>query len=294
MFYNNYNQVIISFFKVLGICPFLDSYHPKYETLLVLWSFVNLGILTTIFGFSVYYHEVVFIDNNIIILITQVIQIGAPIFSHYVMIFEALYSRSKRYNIWQLFNKIDDSLATLSPPYHGELYAITIHRFLKKAISVQGICLFLEGYVMISVYEIADWSYHLYATSYTYIVCRAVHLFYIWLVDLVTFRMEIIAEELQRLHWLRTEEQLARLTLLKAVYIELWHIANLIEDSFGWSQLTNVGTNFICSAVNLYWNFMTFYYGTNRFAIETFFSTLPPFVAPTVICYSCDACHKAV
>lgn len=294
MYYYDFTQSIINFFKVLGICPFFDANQSKFETLLVLWSFLNFVILTTITFFSAYYKEEMFVDSNIIILITQVIQIFAPIFSHYIIIIESLYSKSKRYNIWESFNKIDASLATLPPPYHGELYGITIYRFLKKAIIVQGICLFFECYVMISVYEISDWSYHLYATMYSYIVCRSVHFFYIWLVDHVSFRMEIIGEELQRLHWLRAEEQLRRITLLKAAYIELWHIANLMDDSFGWSELTNVGTNFICSAVNLYWNFMSFYYGTNRYVIATFFSTVPPFVAPAVMCFSCDACHKAV
>lgn len=294
MFYNDYTKGIITFFKVLGVCPFLDANQSKFETILVLWSILNFGILNTIAYFVAYYKEELFIDNNIIILITQVIQIAAPLFAHYVIIFEALYSRSKRYNIWQLFKKIDDSLATLPPPYYKRLYATTIQRFLKKAICLQGICLFLEGYVMISVCEILDWSYHLYASMYTYIVCRAVHFFYIWLVDLLSFRMEIIGEELQRLHWLGAEEQLKRLTVLKVAYIELWHIANLMDDSFGWSELTNVGANFICSAVNLYWNFMSFYYGTNEYALATLFSTLPAFVTTAAICFSCDACHKAV
>lgn len=294
MFYNDYTEGIIAFFQALGVCPFLDANQSKFETILVLWSVLNFGILTAITYLAAYYEDEFFIDSNIIIVITQVIQIAAPLFAHYVIIFEALYSRSKRYNIWQSLNKIDDNLATLPPPYHRKLYAATIHRFLRKAISVQGFCTFLDVYVIISVYEIRDWSYHLYATIYTYIVCRSVHLFYIWLVDLVSFRMQIIGEELQRLHWLHSDEQLKRLTLLKASYIELWHIANLMDDSFGWSELTNVGANFICSSVNLYWNFMTFYYGTNRYYVETLFSTVPPFVTSAIICFSCDACHKAV
>lgn len=294
MFYNDYINGIITFFKVIGVCPFLDAKQSKFETILVLWSFLNFGFLTAITYLSVYFKDEFFTDANIIILITQVIQIAAPVFSHYVIILEALYSRSKRYNIWQSFNKIDESLATFPPPYHRRLYATSIHRFLRKAISVQVLCLFFDVHVIISVYQIHDWSYHLYATTYSYIVCRSVHLFYILLVDLVSFRMEIIGEELQRLHWLDSDEQLKRLTLLQAVYFELWHIVNLMDDSFGWSELTNVGANFICSSVNLYWNFMSFYYGTNQYVTETFFSTLPPFVTTAVICYSCDACHKAV
>lgn len=294
MFYNDYSQGIINFFKVIGVCPFLDAYQSRFEPLLVLLSFINVGMLTTITYFVAYYKDNVFYDSNTIILITQAIQIGAPFFAHYVIIFEALHSRSKRYIIWQSFKKIDISLATFPPPDQAELYTNSIHRFLKKFISVQLVCLFFDGYVMISVYKISDWSYHLYATFYTYIVCRSVHLFYAWLVDLVSFRMEAIGEELQRLHWLRPKEQLKRLTLLKAAYLDLWHITNLMDDSFGWSELTNVGYNFICSAVNLYWNFMSFYYGTNIYATETLFSTVPPFVATAVMCYSCDACHKAV
>lgn len=300
MYRINYTNTTLIYFQLFAVCAFIPRKSTIIERLLIGWCIINVLILSTISIVVVYYYKYIFFDNDAIGAITDVMQLAAPFFAHYIIIMESLYTRSKRLHIWQILNKVDLSLTATLKINTTRIIRLGMKRFFIKALLTQLICIVTEVRIMAYIYPNLEWSRMWYAKFYTSNTCRSGHLFYIFFVDMVKIRMEIIGEALFNLNRLRFlggssgKLQLRQLTVLKEAYTKLWNASQVVDVVFGWSVLINVTANFLCLSVNLYWNYAALYFGSNPYWMESLMGSAPLIFILAVLCYSCEDCHGKV
>lgn len=306
MYKSSYTCIIIRYYQLIGLCPFpvtANSTATRIQSTICLLNIVFLIILSI--GVQ-HYAKLIFFSNDTIGYLTDTMQVAAPFFAHFVILVEALFSRTTRQKLWQTFITIDQNLSTLLRINVDSMTEIAVRNYFRKALTTLLICAAIELRIMTFITLNKEWSGNWYVSIYTKVVCRSFHLFYIFFVDMVKTRMEIISAELNRTNQVNLcvlgpknrigiRVQLRRLRVLRNAHGDLWQAMNLIKKSFGWSQLANVLSNFFCSSINLYWNYAAMYYfGSNIYWRESLLATLPPFIILAVLCYSCDACLKKV
>lgn len=304
MYKSSYTSAIIRFYQLIGLCPFLVTTSSKATRLHAIIGLLNIAILIILSIGVTYYAKYIFFSTDAIGYLTDTMQVAAPFFAHFVILVEALLSRTTRPKLWQTFINIDQKLSTLLHINVNCMTKLAIRQYFRKAVSTLLICAVIELRIMIYITQNEKWSGNWYVSIYTKVVCRSFHLFYIFFVDMVKARMEIISAELYRLNQINlcfrgygigNRNQMRRLKVLRNAHGDLWQAINLMKKSFGWSQLANVVSNFLCSSINLYWNYAAMYYfGSNPYWRESLLATLPPFIILAVLCYSCDACLRTV
>lgn len=306
MYKSSYTSVIIRFYQLIGLCPILTPNSSVATRLHATICLLNIVIMIVLSIGVTYYAKYIFFSNDAIGYLTDTMQVAAPFFAHFLILVEALLSRTMRQKLWQTFVNIDQNLSTLLHINVDFMTKLGARKYILKALSTLLICAAIELRIMIYITQNKEWSGNWYVSIYTKVVCRSFHLFYIFFVDMVKVRMEIISAELYRFNNFnlcamgarnRTgkRDQLRRLKVLRNAHGDLWKAINLMKNSFGWSQLANVVSNFLCSSINLYWNYAAMYYfGSNVYWRESLLATLPPFIILAVLCYSCDSCLRTV
>lgn len=301
MYHINYTNTILFYFQLFAVCAFIPRKSTIIERLLIGWCIINVLILTTISILVVYYYKYIFFDNDAIGALTDVMQLAAPFFAHYIIIMESVYTKSKRLHIWQILNQVDSSLTTTLKINTPKMVRLGMKRYFIKAMLTQLICIVTEVRIMAYIYPNLEWSRLWYVKFYTVNACRSSHLFYIFFVDMVKIRMEIIGEALLNLNRLRFvggygggKLQMRQLAMLKEAYTKLWYASQEVDVVFGWSVLINVTANFVCLSVNLYWNYAALYFGSNPYWMESLMGSAPLIFILAVLCYSCEECHGKV
>lgn len=304
MYKSSYTIAIIRFYRLIGLCPFLDT--TKATRLHASICLLNIVIMIILSIGVTYFAKYIFFISDAIGNLTDTMQVAAPFFAHFIILMEALLSRTKRQKLWQTFINIDQNLSTLLNINVDCMTKMAIRKYFRKALSTLLICAAIELRIMTYITNNKNWRANWYVSIYTKVVCRSFHLFYIFFVDMVKARMEIISAELYRFNevnlcvlraknGIENRDHLRRLKVLRNAHGDLWYAINLMKKSFGWSQLANVVSNFLCSSINLYWNYAAIYYfGSNPYWRESLLATLPPFIILAVLCYSCDDCLRTV
>lgn len=300
MYHINYTNTILFYFQLFAVCAFAPQKSIIIERLLIGWCIINFLILATISSLVVYYYKYIFFDSDAIGALTDVMQLAAPFCAHYIIIIESLYTKSKRLHVWQLMNQVDYSLTATLKINTSKMVRLGMKRYFIKAMLTQVICIATEIRIMAYIYPNLEWSRLWYAKFFTFSACRSNHLFYIFFVDMVKIRMEIIGEALLNLNRLwfvggnSGKLQLRQLAVLKEAYTKLWNASQIIDIVFGWSVLINVTANFVCLSVNLYWNYAAMYFGSNPYWLESLMGSAPLIFILAVLCYSCEECHGKV
>lgn len=294
----DYTQLTIGYFQAIGLCPSLIPITPANDSILLAVIVLNVTGLTVATILMYIYAPLIFYINetDIIGSLTDIIQTAGIYLAHFVMLAETVCTNRMRKRMWQLYQRIDHRLSVqLGIDLRAE-YKRAMRWFAWKAFAVHGGCFAIEMRVMLYVTENEPWSRHWYFSIYTMIVCRSMHLFYMLFVDMLRLRMDIVSKQLEVLggRELNIVEQQQRLALLKKSYNRLWMISEMMRQSFGWSVLMNVTANFICSAVNLYWNYTALYFGTNPWWKESLMASLPIFIVLATLCHSSEMCQRSV
>lgn len=305
MFSIDYTQVIIGYFQAIGLSSAPSSSATSNDRLLLIVIIFNAVALIIASIIMYVYAPLIFYinDTDIIGSLTDIIQIAGIYAAHYVMLIESRFTNRMRKNIWKSYERIDRRLSVILKIDINSERKRAMRSYAWKALAIHGGCFAIEVRVMTYVTENEPWSRHWYLSIYTMIVCRSMHLFYMLFVDMLRLRMDIIANELKKLSGgmcgggFTTNvdiEQTIRLALLKETHNSLWMISEGMRKSFGWSELMNITANFVCSAINLYWNYTALYFGTNPWWRESLIASVPLFVILATLCHSSESCHSSV
>lgn len=290
MYRLHHTNILWCYFQFFGIG---SSQKTSHQLLPAIWSTINIAILLTIIASIVWlYHKDIFYDDDAIGAITDIIQMAIPFLAHYTLIAESIRTDRKRLKIRSIFERFDRNTSKYLQLNVKRSVRVGVRRYFVKALLTQSLCLITEIRIMSSISANKEWSNHWYASFFTFNACRCGHFQFIYFVDLLKIRMNIISMELGELMNGRRQPHCVqnKLTVLKAEYGGLWLAAELVNESFGWSALTNVTANFICLSVNLYWNYAAIYFGSNPYWMESLLGSFPIILILIVVCYSCEQC----
>lgn len=293
-------SITLGYFQFCALCFYSKSKILEY--FLIFWGFVNIAMLLTIsIVISVYYKDVFYI-NDAVGSMTDIMQLAVPIITHFVIIIESIRKRNMGMEILRQFENIEDALSTFNPSI-SELKRCSIRNYFIKIAITQGVCLFLEIYIISSIKNNREWLNHWYASLFSFSATRSEHLYFTLTVDSMKNVMNSINLELKNIkngHKFRKlivskgDSRHRRIITLKKCYNKLWEISCIVEKRFGWSQFLNISSNFLCLTVNLYWNFVAIYFQSNPNWKESLMGTCPPLITIFILLNSCEECLKEV
>lgn len=298
-------KLILQYYQCCSLCLFTvePTSSRCFRIGLLIWPFIHIIALSSITILIRYYSKYVFFGGDLIGVLTDIIQIAAPFSAHFIVIIVSLCSLWQQTKIWHLHRKIDEALLSLH--FNVNQYTtVTIRKYFRKSFATYCISFVIEMRIIIYIGNNNIWRNHWLASIYSLVVCRSFHLWYIFYVDYVSSRIEIINLELIRIgnrhNLLRLRNVIGSATtireirVLKRVYGRLWKIGDLMEYSFGWAQLATVTSDFVRCTVNLYWNYAAYYFGTNPYWKESLMSSCPIVITFLVLLYSCEKCENKV
>lgn len=293
-------SIIMGYFKFCALCCYSKSKICEY--FLIFWGFVHIGILIGISVVTILNYKSIFYIYDAVGAMTDISQLAAPVFSHFVIIIESIWNRSLGVEIWCKFQEIENALSTFNPHIYEQKQR-AIRNYFVKILTTQCICLFLEIYIMSSITNNLEWRNHWFASLFSFVVTRSEHFFFTLTVDRMRYIMNLISSELinirnghkfRHLKVFKGDSRHKRLITLKKCYNRLWEISCSVEKCFGWSQFLNIFSNFLCLTVNLYWNFVAIYFQSNPYWKESLMGTCPPLITIFILLNSCEKCLKEV
>lgn len=110
----------------------------------------------------------------------------------------------------------------------------------------------LELYICWGIQDDQNWLRHFSISMPSFFVTRAGVLNYILYIDNIATRFRILNRKLEQ-----TELTHHQLSDLKGIYSKLWHLTEMVNESFGLSQLVHMMHMFISTSCNLYWVYIS-------------------------------------
>lgn len=296
----NYLVCVMFYFQFFGMFNLSIHRDPGRERLLFYWTWIHLAGLATLTFIIIHFAGKIFFIVDTLGTVADVIQVAAPLLTHYIIIVESLCTRRIRL-------KILDRMAEVDKLYPSLIIArakqIQIRRYFNKLVVTQALCIFFELCIMHGISGNELWTRHWYVSIYVFNICRSQHLFYVYYVDLVKCRLDVVAGELKNVGSLLHSDDVCVSTVklygqikqAKKAYSSIWEMVQFIEMAFGWSMFSNIISNFICLTVNLYWNYASLLYiKSNIFWKESVMCSFPLIITFYVLFSSCDSCIQTV
>lgn len=313
---NNFSLV---YFQLLGVYNLTVKPNASRECCLICWTWIHIILLITLSCGICFYARQIFFIVDTLGTSADIIQVAAPFLTHYIILMESILTRHIRRKVVHRLNEADKlfplPLVLITKQSHAQ-------RYFRKLLIAQALSLFFEICIMNGISAIELWSRHWYASIFGFIVCRSQHLFYVYHVDLVHSRLQLISNELQSVSLLnKTIERTNigyvddvgvvvddnkemflstyclynRIKRAKIAYNRIWEMVQFIEMAFGWSMFANITSNFICLTVNLYWNYASLLYiQSNTYWKESLMCSFPMIITLYVLFSSCKRCLQTV
>lgn len=287
-------RIILSFFQLSGLCTFTDPRNSKSERILFVWTVLHMFALASISTYVIRNPSSIFTDNDAIGRITDVFQLACPFFAHFIVLAEAIRTKSTRCAIWRQLNDIDVRMRKIMQIPVSRIHRKCRIRYLTKVVGAHLLCIVTEIRIMSYIGENVIWSNLWLASIYTLVTVRSHHFYFIWFVDELKWRIELNCEELGKCEMFTDQKQLLRIGCVRENHCQMWLVSEWMNEAFGWALLTTITANFVCLSVNLYWNYAALYFRSNRFWLESLLGSLPLAVEVVILCYSCEEWQRAV
>lgn len=284
-------STILRCFQLFGIYTFVQSSSKFVHILELLWSFSHICLLTSVVIVTIYNARGIFYMGDLVTALADIIQWAIPITAHFVIIIESLLTRSKRQRFWELLHYVDTKLLTLSP----DNVAKTIQVFAIKTFLCHGLALVIEVTIILRIETNKEWRRQWFASIYSMVVCRSQVLLYVFFVDMLSCRMCAIKNDFHHMARFRqsaiTSEKFRQ---LKESLNVIWICLQELNKAFGSSMLLIIVAYFICTCVNMYWNYVSLYFQTNPFLMESLVGSIPPIISLFIIFQVTGYFHKLV
>lgn len=232
--------------KFCGLCFFS---HTTYTTsrayrvchLIHIICLLSLCVVCIIFANELmYYQSIVGFLADLLLLLT-------PYMAHFVLLIETAVTHRKQMKFWKLLAVVDDELGDRECQRRRQNRKLTV-----KYINLLLINTVLELYICWGIRNDRNWLRHFLISIPSFFITRAGVLNYILYIDIIATRFRILNGELEQ-----TDLAYQQLSVLKGIYSKLWHLTEMVNGSFGLSQLVHMMHMFISTSCNLYWVYIS-------------------------------------
>lgn len=247
---------ILPLFQCMGVCA--KSTNRKIDKYLFVVSIIHTMILSSILWFVYVNRYKVFYMDTKVGTITDVIQLTAPILTHFIMLIEAQNFRQMDLKMWSLIEKVDLTLKVSSA---------TNNISMSKAITFNISCLIFDIYVIVSVHPVAtEWARLCTARIFSFCIERLMITHYVLYMDYIENRLALIKEQIEQL----PKQQLRRkmVTINKLIYTHngIWKLSKEINKRSTYAILATLIDNFLILTVNSYWIYTKLSYKHRHYA----------------------------
>lgn len=293
-------ESILIFYQICGICQ-LSIYNFKGNTILLqISTALSLCIIIGLSIDALYRPDDLFYLMDPVSGLTDIFQTACPLLGHYVFLIQAFFARRSLEKLWQKVHEADDILKyfKIDPK---DLNHVIVSRYMIIFFVAHFISMASEIRIIWGIQINRIWLNHWYFSLYSIFISRCEYLLYLLFVDLIRGRLNCLQDLLSSSTHVMFNEVIAKrsnnkeifvLRKLKKLYSLLWEISFKMNDCFGWSQLANVGVNFLTLTCNFYWIYGTLYYQTNLFATESILCAVSPVTISLIFYYECENCLK--
>lgn len=261
----DFKLIFLSFFAIFrcfGLCPIKFSSGSKtFNLLLLIWSlfhFAAVGVLT-------FFIVKKFIESETDIAnFNNILTSSSFILTYFIVILESIFVRNNLVKIWSHVATVDDIIDKMIVGYDQILF-----NFYKKSsikiITYIIMTFILELSIIINIANDRNWTFMWSVCILPLTVSRLKHLQYMLYVDVLTCRFRVIKNELKAIAaftGIENDQMLAndafydgiycKISGIKKVYNTLWESSQLINKSFGISQIANFLQNFVQMTCDLY------------------------------------------
>lgn len=298
-------DLIITFYQISGISQ-LSLFKSKIITaLLNLNTLYSIILITALIIYTTFNPLDFYYLADAVGSLTDISQTCCPFIGHYVIIMRAYLGRK---NLKKLWNKIAEADLILNE-FYIDTRALN-HEISSKYLILWCIAQFIsfssEIRIIWGIRVNRVWSNQRYFILFSTLITRCEYLFYLLFVDLLKGRLICLNDQLINLSKSHTraskqiqnkttkDETIFKILKLKKLYGILWYISFKMNDCFGWSQLANVGVNFLSLTSNCYWIYSTLYYKANVFGTESILCAVSPVTISLVFFYGCENCLSVI
>lgn len=297
----NLQTIIIWHFRFWGLFPFSPNGNRILSTVLIIWTIFHLFLLATVCYLVNLFAKDIFFEDDITAQFIDICQLIAPFLAHFVILLDSLFSVQNRIGIFERYRQINFKFMALNIDVEFYQKRSILRYFLRSSFIIV-VSLWIDIWLLVTVYANRQWFYHIVTSNYSIFSCRFCRFFYIFIVDLLECRIDLLNKQLIHIGNLYQMKYLTmkqasikfQLKILKDIYTDLWKVRDLIELSFGWSMLATMTADFVHATVNLYWNYVGFYFGPNPFWKQMLIALVPTFLTLAFLFYSCEMCSSSV
>lgn len=271
---------IIKFFQFCGLSPVAvpdpennNSNHRSTavaDTSLLIWSIlITVPLFVYVVLCALYYQELMDMFGSMG-KVNAGAKGGAIIVTHFVVSFEAIWSRRSLCVIWQKLYAVDGLLKEIGVNVQ-QLQRGFYRNYSWKFVGYSTFTLGSELIIYFVVSNNPEWSRFWLATIVSLMVIRWKHLQHVLYVDVLTSRFGVIRQELERISArskvVMSTELLEHMKRLMGAYTLLYDMSDRLGRTCNLSQLANLTQNFVQLSGDLYWMYSMLY--------RNLFNTLP-------------------
>lgn len=291
-----------TFFQAFGLCTFSlrrpRTASPTAATagrlLLICWPAAHAAVLAALAAYVARHPAYVFFDNDAIGALTDIIQLAAPFAAHFLCLAEAVRTRRLRRRLRQRLQRADRELerACVGQRFDAS-NAGAMWRYLRKATALFALCAATETRIVAAIGANAVWQHLWSVLLFSLVAQRVQHAQLVWHADEVRWRLQRCAALLEQSAAAVDGDCGGVAEALRRYHSALWLVTEQLNATFGWCTLATVTANFVGLSVNLYWNYVGLYFGSNPFVMESLLGSVPPTLALWVVCEAGDGLQAA-
>lgn len=223
-------KIVLSYFRSCGYCPFTSL--EKFDTqksvrLMFICNFFQLTLISVIITLVVIYRDDIFLRLGMISIATDTLQWIFPVISHYVILIEPLFKRGINNQFWSRIRYIDLYLLGTT----NQIKQQSINTYLCKLVALCLATLIIDLFIFFRITSYESWRNRIFATFYTFFMCRAKILFFVLFVDGLTCRTKMLTKRLKDIHGAKNKINLLR--CCKRASELMWLCVEHVNDSFG-------------------------------------------------------------
>lgn len=289
-------ESIFIFYQICGISQLSLHKFRGNRLLLQISTTLSLFIIIGLSIYAIYRPDDLFYLMDPISGLTDIFQTACPLLGHYVFLIQAYFARRSLEKLWQKINEADNILKDFNIDAKDLNHEIS-SRYMIFFFVAQFISTASEIRIIWGIQINRVWLNHWYFSIFSIFISRCEYLLYLLFVDMLRGRLNCLQEILSAsTHVIfdkrHNKNEVVVLRKLKKLYSILWQISFKMNDCFGWSQLANIGVNFLTVTCNFYWIYGTLYYQTNIFATESILCAVSPVTISLIFYYECENCLK--
>lgn len=258
-------------FQVFGVFPVSLRGGPGINSLLKLVSLLNLFLILIITTWSLYYAQDIFDVTNTLGLFVDIIQVMAPISTHFLICLESFFSARSYLRFWQQFS---DSLQIIRE-LNGDPLSEELLRFYRntrvKLLLFFWVPLFIEIRILWGIFP-NFWFFSRIAAQFAFIGCRLSYLQLCFHIQIVNWLLQVLERELRRVAndsrsqlkcVVREMEDKMGCRRIQGVHkatCEVIKLTSTLNACYRWSLLANLTNNLLCITIAFYWNYRSLYF----------------------------------